>query len=314
MKRAVELGHTTYFTTNHGCSSNVLEAYGLCKKYGLKLIHGIEMYYADDRFIKDGRNNSHIVVIGLTKNAYKHINRISSEANKTGFYYHPRVDMELLLSLPPREIVITTACIGGRLFKTENYIDEFVKPLKKHFGENFMLETQNHPHVKQVEWNKKVIDLSRQYDIPIGAYYYVGRLCTSYADGVADAERFMKIISGITFEYPVFIDLESTSPKHIAGATEACKGFCNTLEKAGYYAGIYASDVSGFKDRLYLHELDRFDKWVARYGSQPKVCRDYGIWQYSSSGMLDGIAGKVDLDYSYKSYPEIMKRAHLNGF
>lgn len=160
----------------------------------------------------------------------------------------------------------------------------------------------------------KNVEQFRQYDIPIGAYYYVGRLCTSYADGVADAERFMKIISGITFEYPVYIDLESTSPKHIAGATEACKGFCNTLEKAGYYAGIYASDVSGFKDRLYLHELDRYDKWVARYGSQPKVCRDYGIWQYSSSGMLDGIAGKVDLDYSYKSYPEIMKRAHLNGF
>lgn len=167
MKRAVELGHTTFFTTNHGCSSNVLEAYGLCKKYGLKLIHGIEMYYADNRLIKESRNNSHIVVIGLTKNAYKHINRISSEANKTGFYYHPRVDMELLLSLPPKEVVVTTACIAGRLFKTDNYIEEFVLPLKEHFGDNFMLETQDHNHEKQIAWNKKIIKLSEEYNIPL---------------------------------------------------------------------------------------------------------------------------------------------------
>lgn len=167
MRRAVELGHTTYFTTNHGCSSNPLEAYDLCKKYNLKMIYGMEMYYSDDRFIKEGRNNSHIIVIGLTKNAYYHINRISSEANKTGFYYHPRVDMELLLSLPPKEVVITTACIGGRLFKTEDYIDVFVNPLKSHFGDNFMLEVQDHEHEYQESWNKKVLELSSLLDIPI---------------------------------------------------------------------------------------------------------------------------------------------------
>lgn len=167
MKRAVELGHTTYFTTNHGCSSNVLEAYGLCQKYNLKLIYGMEMYYTDDRFIKEGRNNYHIVVIGLTRNAYKHINRISSEANKTGFYYHPRVDMELLLTLPAKEVVITTACIGGRLFKSDDYIEKFVLPLKEHFGSNFMLETQDHNHIEQASWNEKVLKLSSDLEIPI---------------------------------------------------------------------------------------------------------------------------------------------------
>lgn len=167
INRAKELGHTTYFTTNHGCSGNVFEAYDLCKKNNLKCIYGMEMYYADDRHIKEGRNNYHIVVIGLTKNAYYHINRISSEANKTGFYYHPRVDMELLLTLPSDEVVVTTACIAGRLFKTDNYIEEFVLPLKEHFGGNFMLETQSHVHEAQAKWNKKVLELSNEYDIPI---------------------------------------------------------------------------------------------------------------------------------------------------
>lgn len=165
--RAKELGHTTYFTTEHGCSGNVFEAYDLCAKNDLKCIFGMEMYYADDRHVKEGRKNYHIVVIGLTKNAYKHINRISSEANKTGFYYHPRIDMELLLTLPAKEVVIATACIGGRLFKSEDYVNEFVLPLKNHFGDNFMLETQAHKHSAQGEWNRKVLLLSEEYNIPI---------------------------------------------------------------------------------------------------------------------------------------------------
>lgn len=150
--------------------------------------------------------------------------------------------------------------------------------------------------------------------IPTGAYYFVGRMCIDYKSGVADAIRMLDIINGKKFEFPIYIDLESTSPKHIVGATEACKGFCDTIEKAGYYAGIYASDISGFKDRLFLKELERYDKWVARYGSRPTYVKEYGIWQSSSKGRVDGINGNVDVDVCFKSYPEIMKRAHLNGY
>lgn len=150
--------------------------------------------------------------------------------------------------------------------------------------------------------------------IPCGCYYYVGRMCIDRESGINDAHKLLDIIAGLQFEYPVYIDLESTSPKHKAGATEACIGFCETLENAGYYAGIYASDVSGFQDRLYLDHLKRYDKWVARYGSKPKIAKDCGMWQSSSSGHIEGINGKVDLDEAYKDYPAIMKRAHLNGY
>ena len=115
------------------------------------------------------------------------------------------------------------------------------------------------------------------------------------------------------FEYPVYIDLESTSPKHRAGATEAVISFCETMEKNGYYAGVYASDISGFVDRLDLSKLDRYDKWVARYGSEPKRVKEYGMWQKTSSGMIEGIAGRVDLDVAYMDYPAIMKRTGLNN-
>lgn len=150
--------------------------------------------------------------------------------------------------------------------------------------------------------------------MPVGAYYFVGSGCTSKADGIADAKRFLEIIKGKTFEYPVYIDLEATSPSAKAGATEACIGFCETMENAGYYCGIYASDVSGFNDRLDLSRLSKFDKWVARYGSKPVVVKSYGIWQKSDSGRINGINGNVDLDEAYKDYPTIIKNAGLNGF
>ena len=150
--------------------------------------------------------------------------------------------------------------------------------------------------------------------LPVGAYYFVGSLCTSRADGIADAKRFLEIIKGKSFEYPVYIDLESTNPAAKAGATEACIGFCETMEAEGYYCGIYASDVSGFAERLDITKLQKFDKWVARYGSKPQYVKTYGMWQYSRTGTVSGISGYVDMDESYMNYPEIIKGAGLNGF
>lgn len=168
IERAKELGHTHYFTTNHGCSGDVFEAYELCKKNDLTCVYGMEMYYTDDRFNKcaETAKSYHIIVIGLTKNAYHHINRVSSLANTEGFYYKPRVDLELLLSLPMEEVVITTACIAGRLFQ-EGYLEHFVKPLQSHFKDNFMLEVQSHNQEMQINWNKGVLAVAEEYSIPI---------------------------------------------------------------------------------------------------------------------------------------------------
>lgn len=150
--------------------------------------------------------------------------------------------------------------------------------------------------------------------MPIGAYYIVGPLCISREDGIADAKRFLKILEGKTFEYPVYIDLELTAPKDKTGATDACIGFCQTMEQAGYYCGIYASDVSGFADRLDLERLTAYDKWVACYGSKPQYVKTYGMWQYSSTGKVQGIGPAVDMDESYMDYPEIIKAKGLNGY
>lgn len=152
-------------------------------------------------------------------------------------------------------------------------------------------------------------------DTPLGAYYFVGKDFYGREAGLSDSERFLQLLEGKKFSYPVVLDIETTMPERKEEATDACISFCDNLEQHGYYAMIYASDVSGFMDKLNLSRLKRFDKWVARYGSEPKYVPvdDYGIWQKSSSGHIAGILGRVDLDISYRSYPSIIKRAGLNN-
>lgn len=150
--------------------------------------------------------------------------------------------------------------------------------------------------------------------MPVGAYYIVGPYCVSKEDGIADAKRFLKMLEGKTFEYPVYIDLELTSPATKSGTTDAVLAFCRTMEQAGYFCGVYASDISGFKDRLELSRLKTRALWVASYGSMPKYVSSYGIWQKSDKGRVPGIAVDVDLDECYTDYPAIIKARGDNGF
>ena len=152
--------------------------------------------------------------------------------------------------------------------------------------------------------------------IAVGAYYFVGKGCKSYEDGVADAKRFIATISGMQFEYPVYIDYEAPDASDKESNTEACIGFCKIMEDNGYYVGIYASEISGFRDRLDDSKLQSYTHWVARYGKKPNTISDkvFGIWQYSSKGSVAGISGNVDMDISYVDFPSIIKKAGLNGF
>jgi LysM repeat protein len=86
------------------------------------------------------------------------------------------------------------------------------------------------------------------------------------------------------------------------------------MEDAGYFVGIYGSAVSGFKERMDDSKLTPYAHWVAQYTSKCTYKGDYGIWQYSSKGSVDGISGNVDLDYGYVDYPTIIKNGGFNGY
>ena len=150
--------------------------------------------------------------------------------------------------------------------------------------------------------------------LSVGAYYFAGKNFRGVEAGVSDAERFIKILDGLKFEYPVYLDIEAQENRYKDEITDAAVAFCQTMEKAGYFTGIYASDISGFKYKLDHEKVKPFAHWVARYGKEPEVCKEYGIWQYSSKGSVSGICGSVDMDISYVDYPKTIKAKGFNGY
>lgn len=166
IERAIELGHTNYFTTNHGSGGDVFEANTLCEKNNLHCKFGIEAYIVPDPLEKDKRNY-HIMIIPKTNAARRKINLANSRANAEGYYYRPRWFIEdLLNNFEPNELYITTACLGG-ILKDEDGIEKIFYPLYEKFSKNLMLEVQAHDVDKQRELNRLCVKLSKELNLPL---------------------------------------------------------------------------------------------------------------------------------------------------
>ena len=183
-KRAVELGHKVISSVEHGWQGYYYQCYELAQKYNLKFVFGAEAYWVKDRQKeyeeidpstgeplknKDGtikahkdNSNCHILLLAKTEIGRRAINKILSEANETGYYFRPRVDLELLLSLPPDDVVVTTACVA--YWKYED-IEDITLQLWKHFGKNFYLEIQAHATDQQRAISRRILSLSQRYGI-----------------------------------------------------------------------------------------------------------------------------------------------------
>ena len=148
----------------------------------------------------------------------------------------------------------------------------------------------------------------------VGAYYFNGPKCQGAASGVADAKHFLQILGKLKFDYPVFCDIEAQPAVKRIQNTEAAKAFCETMEKACWWVGIYASDVSGFRSRLDHSQLTKYTHWVADYTDPVTVCTDHQMRQYSSKGKVPGISGSVDLDCSLIDYSATIKKKGLNNY
>lgn len=162
-KRAVELGQTILSTCEHGWQGNYWECYKLAKQYGLKMLFASEAYWVKDRLEKDS-TNCHIFLGAKNEHGRQCLNDILSEANLTGFYGRPRVDIPLLLSLPKDDVWVTSACLAGWWYEDA---EDIWTTLFDHFGKNFFLEVQYHDTDKQREINERVLKLHNQIKAPL---------------------------------------------------------------------------------------------------------------------------------------------------
>ena len=165
IKRSLELGCKNYFTTQHGWTGKFLEAYDLCKQNGLKMVYSAELYMVKDRKEKDS-SNYHVVLIAKNQDGFYELNSIMSESNCSGFYYKPRIDIELLKQLNPNNFFITSACVAGFLRPGDD-MKELFETVYNHFGKNFFLEVQNHSFDIQIQHNKNMLLLKQYYDMQL---------------------------------------------------------------------------------------------------------------------------------------------------
>lgn len=150
----------------------------------------------------------------------------------------------------------------------------------------------------------------KRLNIPCGAYWY--SYATTASEAVQEATVCLRTLAEKTFEYPVAFDIEEQ--RSLVNASELCLAFCSELEKAGYYTAIY-SFKSALENNINEAVKAKYDVLLSHVNvTKSSYIGNYGIWQYSWVGKIDGVSGDVDLDYAYKNYPEIIKNAGLNGF
>lgn len=145
----------------------------------------------------------------------------------------------------------------------------------------------------------------------VGIYHY------SQAISVSEAKKEAEFCLNTIKKYksyinlPVFFDWEwggrlSASKASKLGkskCTEICNAFCKVIKDAGYDTGVYAS-LSVFNGYLNPSSIDdKYLIWVAQYNNTCSYTRKKYMWQYSSSGRVKGLSGRIDMDYLYGDIP-----------
>ena len=208
--RVKELGMKAVAITDHGVMYGAIEFYKECKKNGIKPIIGCEMYVAPrtrfDRVANVDDTLGHLVLLAKDNEGYKNLIKLVSLSFIEGFYYKPRIDMELLRKYS-KGLIASSACLAGFINRAllageydkakeiaNQYIDIFGK-------DDFYIELQHNGIREQVVANQRLIKLARELGLKMIATndaHYIKRedsyshevlLCIQTGKKMIDDER-----------------------------------------------------------------------------------------------------------------------------
>lgn len=313
-----------YTTVEHGWAGNYFKQYDDLEKYNKKngtniqWVYGCEAYWVKNRHEQD-RSNCHIVLLALTDKGRRAINKAVSIANKDGYYYgRPRIDMELLLRLPPDDVVVTTACVA--FWNKYDDIDAIVMLLSQHFP-HFYLEVQPHDTDKQRDINRHIIELSNVYGIPIIAgcdsHYITANQAQDRDELLKSSDIHYEDEDGWYMDYPTYDELVARfkrqgvlSGGQIAEAIEATN-FLFQYEPIKLDRSLKVPVIKPLRDKTQTERNAIFeqilkDEWKAQRGDidTDKLSQ----YQYEIQHDIGEIEACNMADYFILSY-EVMKRA-----
>lgn len=203
VKRVKELGMNSAAITDHGVMYGVIDFYKACKADGINPILGCEIYVApNSRFDKELTGGEdryyHLVLLAENNTGYDNLMRIVSRGFTEGYYYKPRVDMEILNQFH-EGIIALSACLAGEVqrYIQKGLVDEAKKTALKYrdcFGENnFFLELQDHGLPEQKMVNTTLLQMSRELNIPL---VVTNDVHYTYADDVRPHDILLCIQTG----------------------------------------------------------------------------------------------------------------------
>lgn len=176
VSRVKELGMNSAAITDHGVMFGVIDFYKACMAEGIKPIIGCEIYVAPgSRFEKEKDAEEkyfHLVLLAENDRGYENLMKIVSIGFTEGYYYKPRVDMEILEKYH-EGLIATSACLAGEVARAivnrqPQTAEEAAKKYENCFGKgNFFLELQDHGLSNEELVNQTLVGMSKKLDIPL---------------------------------------------------------------------------------------------------------------------------------------------------
>lgn len=209
-KRAKELGMPAIAMTDHGNMYGAVAFYDACVKVGIKPIIGTEFYVCDDIKVQgkvktddaEGgyKDRRHLVLLAKNDVGYKTLSLLNAIAFRDGFYYKPRIDLEILKKHHDG-LICLSACVGGDIPQAilrgdYKKAEELVVFFKELFGEDFYLEIQNHGLEEQILVNSYLRSYAKKYGIKTVAtndVHYIDKTDASVHDVLMCVQTSTKI-------------------------------------------------------------------------------------------------------------------------
>jgi len=275
--KAKEYNMPAVALTDHGVMYGVVEFYQAARKAGIKPIVGLEAYIAphglQNKRAKIDERPFHIILLAKNNQGYKNLIKLTTQAHLKGFYYKPRIDLELLKKYSAGLIALTS-CLQGLVPKAIVSGDmkkatQVALELSNIFGQgNLYLEVQDHPSIRyQIEVNKKIFELSKELKIPVIAsndVHYLNKeddvihdilICLQTKKKQKDKDRMTYIGEDFSFKSPA--EMKSAfkdHPEAIANTLKVAKQ-CNVEIELGKITLPHFEVPDQKSSNQYLKEL-----------------------------------------------------------
>jgi DNA polymerase-3 subunit alpha len=172
--RAKELGIQHLAISDHGVLYGAMEWYHAISKAGLHPIVGIEAYLAEGSARAKERKSYHLLLLAQNLQGYRNLLSLSSKSHLEGYYYRPRIDLEMLAE-HHEGLIATSACLGGPV--ANNFLHgrpalagDYAGKLADIFGQGrFFIELQDHGLAEQTKVNVDLIELAKKFNLPLVA-------------------------------------------------------------------------------------------------------------------------------------------------